>query len=434
MPWITFALWGGALAAQRSPEVLMLDPGHLAIDVDAKTTRVLTVQFDQDMDQNVYSVCGGGPGFPAMSSARWRDARTFVLEVTLEEDHVYSMDLSCAGSSGFFSAKGVRLAPVPWRIATLGPEVGKEVREAAATRLFRALRDRYSYRDRLGIDWDDFEHRSFDGLVEVPNMAALALRMAELLTTPQDPHISVRWRDAVTPTFQRPARSNFDARALQRVLPKLTKVGRIGLQARTADDIGYLMIGTFAPPSDSDFDQCLQALRKLRDCKGLIIDVRSNGGGDEDLARRLAGFFVEGNKVYAAHRVRDDRAEDGFGPRQERTVRGNAAPDVYTGPVAVLMGPHNMSSCEAFLLMMKQASHATLIGDTSYGSSGNPQSIGLASGLYVMLPSWQALRPDGSCFEGEGIEPTVHITFPEGGSGESDPVLDEALTRLRAGR
>jgi carboxyl-terminal processing protease len=159
--------------------------------------------------------------------------------------------------------------------------------------------------------------------------------------------------------------------------------------------------------------------------------VRTNSGGDEMLARRLAAFFVEGEAVYAAHRPCDPRTADGFGERQDRRLRGNQAPDLFTRQVTVLTGPMNMSSCEAFLLMMKQSPRALLVGDTSYGSSGNPQPHTLLPGLVVMLPSWQALRPDGSSFEGEGITPHIHVTAGPGDFAERDPVLDAALRRLR---
>ena len=110
------------------------------------------------------------------------------------------------------------------------------------------------------------------------------------------------------------------------------------------------------------------------------------------------------------------------------------AADWDRGSVAVLMGQQNMSSCEAFLLMMKQCPRATLVGSASQGSSGNPKPHALAPGLTVLLPSWQALRPDGTCFEGEGIQPTVPIEMPIAALGNADPVLREALAILRGPR
>jgi hypothetical protein len=416
--------------AQDAPG-LKLEPAHRAFDVDVQRTRQLIVTFDQDMDRTVHGVCGGGPSFPKVLGTAWRDARTFVIETELQAERVYALELAGTSSHGFRTATGQPLAPTPWLFATPGPALEKGVAEQAVARLFAALRDQYSYRDRLGVDWNDLALGHRDELLEAPHLPALALRMQDLLATAQDPHIAVCWMEATLPTWRPEVAANFDLRGLQMVLPKLERIGRIGWRARTGDGIGYLCCTSFAREQRDDFDLVLEALRGLRDCKALVLDVRPNGGGDEMLARRLAAFFVPGEKVYAGHRVRDARQKGGFAAVQQRTVLGNPEPDVYRGPVAVLMGPRNLSSCEAFLLMMRQAPRAVLIGATSYGSSGNPQTHLLVPGLSVQLPSWQALRPDGTCFEGEGIEPMIPVAALPAQLAVGDPVLDEALLRLR---
>lgn len=430
-------LVGAALAAtsfvlaQSPPAVKRLDPPHLAVDVRAESVHRLLVQFDQAMEPGVYGVCGGGLSFPKVGSPSWEDERTFVLDATLEPDRVYAMDLACAESAGFRSAAGERLPMVPWRIATAGPALPAGSAHAAVDRLFVALREQYSYRDRLGIDWSELDRSHRESLESCRNGAALALRISALLAAAQDVHVSVQWQEATLPTHRRDVTANFDVGALQRALPKLEKVGRIGATARTEDGIGYLLVSTFAREQRDEFERVLEAVRALRDCKALVIDVRPNGGGDENLARRLAAFFVEGEVVYAAHRLCDPSTADGFGERQDRRVRGNEPPDVFRGQVAVLTGPANMSSCEAFLLMMKQSPRALLVGSTSYGSSGNPQPHALLPGLVVMLPSWQALGPDGRSFEGEGIAPHLHVATTAADFAERDPVLEAALLRLR---
>ena len=95
------------------------------------------------------------------------------------------------------------------------------------------------------------------------------------------------------------------------------------------------------------------------------------------------------------------------------------------------MGPVNMSSCEAFLLMMKQIPGCKLIGSTSQGSSGNPKPYELGNGVTVYLPSWKAMRPDGTCFEGEGIKPDINIETTQEELLSRDPILEAALNLLR---
>lgn len=424
----------GVALAQDRPRVLELSPPHLAIGVDAAACRQLTVTFDRDMDQGTPAVGGGGPGSPKVVRTRWQDARTFVLEVELEADHAYGLELAGAEASGCRSSSGQSLRPAAWRFATRGQPLPAGAAALTAERLFQILERHYSYRDRLGIDWSDVAETHHDSLLSAPDGAALALRTAEVLATAQDPHISVRWNDTPIDTWQRTAIDNIDLRSVQKTFPKLDRIGRSGLQATTDDGIGYLYVPTFGREHREDFDLMIEALRKLRGRKALVLDLRANSGGDELLARRLAAFFVRGDKVYAAHRVRDPEATDGFRPREDRVIRGNEAPDVFAGPVAVLTGPWNIAGSEAFLLMMKQAERAILIGTESYGSSGNPLPHTLHVGLQVMLPSWQALRPDGTMYEGEGIAPHIHVPTRPEQLLDADPVLQEALLRLRGQR
>ena len=95
------------------------------------------------------------------------------------------------------------------------------------------------------------------------------------------------------------------------------------------------------------------------------------------------------------------------------------------------MSRYCMSSCEAFLLMMKQAEQSTLIGQRSYGSSGNPKGHKLKNGVEIVLPSWKALRPDGTCFEGNGIVPDIKVTATDKDLKKRDPILEKALEHLR---
>ena len=125
----------------------------------------------------------------------------------------------------------------------------------------------------------------------------------------------------------------------------------------------------------------------------LILDVRFNSGGDERLAKEIAGRFVENPVVYAQHRFRDPSIPSGFSEIMTLTLNPTPSVPGFRGRTVVLMGPVNVSSCEAFLLMMKQVSQCTLMGEKSYGSSGNPQPISLSNGVtYSTRPGWLHTR------------------------------------------
>ena len=170
----------------------------------------------------------------------------------------------------------------------------------------------------------------------------------------------------------------------------------------------------------------LQLLLAVVLCFRPLSPVRPNLGGDEQIARRVASWFVKGEKVYAKHQ---SIGPDGLGEVQERKVVGNE--ETFSRPTVVLTGPRVMSSCESFVLMMKQADGVQIVGQKTRGSSGNPVEHDLGNGVQVQLPSWRALRPDGSCFEGEGIQPDVNVPCTSRDLQEGEPTLQKALELLR---
>ena len=157
------------------------------------------------------------------------------------------------------------------------------------------------------------------------------------------------------------------------------------------------------------------------------MDVRPNGGGSEPLAQEFAGCFLDATRVYSKHVTR--RGGE-FSPVRERSVGPNPEGPKYRGKVAILMGPANMSSCESFLLMMKQVPGCTLVGERSYGSSGNPQPVDLGNGVLAFVPSWKDLRPDGTCLEGTGVAPDVLVKAGPTDFAAGDPVLEAAVAVL----
>src|SRR5215831_18913071 len=82
--------------ADGPPRVVEMSPKNRAADVDAKTTKQISVTFDRPMDTNIgWSLCGGGPSFPkTKGTPRWKDGKTLIVEVELEPNHDYSLSLN----------------------------------------------------------------------------------------------------------------------------------------------------------------------------------------------------------------------------------------------------------------------------------------------------------------------------------------------------
>jgi len=431
-PFAVF-LFLASLAAQDPPKVVSMEPPHLA-EVDAKKTKRLVVVFDRAMNES-QSLCGGGPQLPKfVGTPQWRDKKTIVVDVELEPDRQYSLSLNCPAATNFRGADGAQLAPVPWSFTTLPAKLRpaseqKKRNQQALAVLTKTLAERYSYYDRRVQDWKKLEKEHSDAVLGARTDRGFANAAAAMLKPTEDIHLHLRLGDQTFPTGTRAVDSLFRrARIEQHV--KLTGVGPAAMKGRTDDGIGYLYIANWT--NELDPDVIGGAITELADTKAMVIDVRPNSGGDEELAQRVAAWFVSGTKTYAKNRYRVRAGKDGFGPVLERQLVGKNKDEVYDQPIAVLTSRYVMSSNESFVMMLQQAKDCTVVGQPTFGSSGCPKPFDLGNGVTAVIPSWQDLRLDGTVIEGEGLAPDVLVPCTANDLETRDPILEKALELLRA--
>ena len=421
--------------AEEPPRVVQTVPENGAQSVDAATTE-LRVTFDQPMDtKKGYSfvIVGNKSMFPEVAGKpQWISDTTIVLPVKLKPGREYSLGINSERYQSFRGTNGLPAVPYPLSFWTaLSGDVkplDSEQNRKSLKQLRAAIEEKYSYRDLRGIDWDarfaEFEAR----LINAKTSRRFAILAGQLLEVARDAHIKVNVDGDRLAGFQRSVRPNVDRELLKQTVPQFQFLNRVVATGRFPEEPAYLMIGSWSPKVARDIEAAAKWIDELSPDDTLILDIRFNGGGDERLARKIAGRFVERSVVYAGHVNRDTSSPSGFSEIKKRTLK--PIRPGFRGRTVVLMGPANMSSCEAFLLMMKQVPQCTLMGEKSYGSSGNPKPVRLANGVTVSLPSWVALTADGEPLEGKGISPDVHVEFPDE-PGDHDPLINAALELLK---
>jgi peroxiredoxin len=301
----------------------------------------------------------------------------------------------------------------------------------AAQNLRKLIDEKYSYRDLRGVDWDKLFEMYTPQLERAKTPQEFAELASKMLLSAKDMHLWVRINDKTINGFKRNINRNYNLNLLKKEVPRWNDLSRYVSTGQFPDGIGYILIESWAKDANQVLQPALQAIKNLLNSKSLIIDVRPNGGGSEPFAEKFAGCFVKQPVIYAKHIYRNVKEPNGWGQIQERILKPNMDMPAYTSKIAVLMGQANLSSCEAFLLMMKQVPECKLIGEKSYGSSGNPKPYDLGNGVTVWLPSWRCLRLDGTCFEEQGIEPDISVIATKSQLREKDPVLEAALKYLR---
>ena len=172
--------------------------------------------------------------------------------------------------------------------------------------------------------------------------------------------------------------------------------------------MGYIQITEFDEITVDQFTEAM-AVCKGSDVKGIILDLRSNPGGNLSAVVEIAREILpEGLIVYT---------EDRNGKRTEYSCDGTKQIDI---PMVVLINGNSASASEILAGAIKDYKIGTLVGTTSYGKGIVQRIISLDDGSAVKLTVSSYFTPNGNNIHGIGIEPDVVCEFDSESYYEKD--------------
>lgn len=189
--------------------------------------------------------------------------------------------------------------------------------------------------------------------------------------------------------------------------------------------LGYLQFTSFTSGSGDELrSDVRQVLR--HGARGLVLDLRENGGGLLEEAVNVASIFIPDGTIVTTR----GRSQ----PTQEYTALGNAiAPKI---PMVVLVDRDTASSAEIVTGALKDHGRAVVVGTRTYGKGVfqeiNPMPGGGALDITVgeyFTPNGQNLG-GGGVREGRGIKPNVYAYTPP--NAQNDSALSVAERTLAA--
>ena len=195
--------------------------------------------------------------------------------------------------------------------------------------------------------------------------------------------------------------------------------------------IGYALVLTFSL-SDVPTSYYDALVKAFNDCDGVIIDIRTNGGGSTGTSGALIRRFADKERAYSTSRYRNGPDHSDF-----------TAPVTYylsptdnalgTIPIAVLTSRYSASASERFTLCAKVLPMATVVGDTTMGIHGAIAKKVLPNGWEFTLSPELFQAIDGVCYEGIGIPPDIQVmaTRADVDAGQ-DAVIDRAIEILES--
>ena len=220
--------------------------------------------------------------------------------------------------------------------------------------------------------------------------------------------------------------------------------GPIDYQVRAG--AGYLTVMTFGSEeyrnvgaSYNDF--LAETFRKIKESgiKKLVVDIRDNGGGDDQYGAKLCSYLL--NKPFSYFKTVKERGEDGLfhSVQHPCLATQQISLNAFTGEVVLLINGRTFSTAADVAAIFKNSKRGTVMGSETSGgyegnTSGRSTSIALKnSGMTITIPLWyyeNEVEPQK--FAHRGVLPDVTITpTVETLNSGKDAALNAAIALLQ---
>lgn len=186
--------------------------------------------------------------------------------------------------------------------------------------------------------------------------------------------------------------------------------------AETLDDnIGYIYISSFESETDEDFKKELHGF-EVKGVKGLIIDLRNNGGGIVESGTEIADLLLdEGVLAYTE------------GKSEERLYM-NTTEGKTNLPYVLLINGGTASTSEILAAGIKDNKGGKIVGTTSFGKGVIQSMAQLKDGDAVKITVAQYFSPKGKVIQEVGVKPDYIVELSE--NSKVDSQLNKAIELL----
>ena len=304
---------------------------------------------------------------------------------------------------------------------------------------YQQINDNYSGKDVRPVNWDSL-YKIYRPKITAQTTDNQLIDVFKAMFLPfKDSHLSIKTpNNFYNPNLDRVTANGLpdyiNNQALESSLKKRLKgYKNVFGYEKTAENIGYVAINTFGSQfSEADYAFFDTILEELKDTKSLIIDVRTNSGGDEKYAQAIAGRFATTPILYKYTRVKTGLSKTDYSDFSPSTLKPNGAWQ-YTKPVIVLTGGFTYSTANNFTLMMRVLPNVQTLGNTTGDGVFGQISREMPNGWLLQFPSGLAFLPDKTVVEGSGgLVPKTVVTISEADKqGGRDAILEKALMLLK---
>lgn len=298
-----------------------------------------------------------------------------------------------------------RLFPL-WLIAGLFVVGGAEaasLNERVFDKAWRLVGDRYWDRAMGGNNWNAIRGIYYPQAIAARDETQLYAVINRMLDQLDDSHVY-----ATPPGKLRRAQEPPE----QRDMPPARRATMLD---------GGLLLLTFNQFDPGDDRWIAQEIAGAPALHGVILDLRDNAGGRDDVLDKTAGLFTTRRTLLI--RLTGKKVI-------EETTRG-AGRGAYQGPLAVITGPNTASAAEILAFFLAETGRAETVGERSAGAVTGGVDYDLPGGGRLTVAEYDIRTANGTRLEGNGFTPRYRVPVAR---APRDLALEKAVALLKTGR
>ena len=182
---------------------------------------------------------------------------------------------------------------------------------------------------------------------------------------------------------------------IKRDIIKITSV-----RSRLEKDVGYLRITTFSEQTNKSTKEAIKKLKKNKNLKGFILDLRNNPGGLLEQAVSISDLFLEKGEIVST------RGRDSENPEIYKAKPG----DHINGlPLVVLINSGSASASEIVAGALQDHKRAIILGTQSFGKGSVQTIIPVNPFGALRMTTAKYFTPSGKSIQKKGISPDIEV-------------------------
>lgn len=296
--------------------------------------------------------------------------------------------------------------------------------------LWTKCNEGYSFFEYKGIDWNKVYNEFSPKITNDMDDIQLFNELFAMLNKLEDGHVNL-----IAPfnlsryEFDQKGQDNYDKRFIRDnyLGSDYYITGPFIHDGIANNHVGYLRYETFTRQiSNYDIDL---VLARFRQTKGMVIDIRENGGGAIKNVFKLINRLTKTKTLMYNSYIKTGAGPNDFSDAQPAYAEPEGSIG-YNGKIVLLTDRGSYSASSFLTLGMRELPNVIVIGDTTGGGLGAPGGGQLPNGWTYRFSVTKTLSPSGENYE-NGVPPDITVNWSKADRDRGkDSIIERAIIEI----